>query len=285
MFTTALAAGLPPSPARSGLRAALLVPVTATWLRLAGPVKEQAVRAGAVTKRRRYGEPVLVLLDLDGTLTDPYVGICGSVAYAIAQLGKSPLTEQQLRSFIGPPLQDQFATLGLDTREVERAVALYRERFTERGLYENRVYAGVADALTALTAASLRLAVATSKPTVFAERIVRHLGLDEHLDLVAGATLDGTRRTKADVIAFALTALGADASRAVMVGDRAQDIIGAREHGMRSIGVGWGYAEPGELEAAEADVVVETPEELVGALVPNSVDDPSGGGQELGPQR
>jgi len=137
----------------------------------------------AVIQSRRYGEPALVLLDLDGTLTDPYDGIARSVAYAITHMGMSPLPEQQLRSFIGPPLQDQFATLGLDAREVERAVSLYRERFTERGPYENRVYVGVEDTLAALTAASLRLAVATSKPTTFAERIVRHFGLDKHLDL------------------------------------------------------------------------------------------------------
>lgn len=156
---------------------------------------------GSVARRpnqsRRYGERVLVLLDLDGTLTDPYDGITRSVAYAVAHMGMSPLTEQQLRSFIGPPLQDQFATLGLDEREVEHAVALYRERFTERGLYENRVYVGVEDMLATLTAASLRLAVATSKPSTFAERILRHFGLDKHVNFVAGATLDGTRRMKA----------------------------------------------------------------------------------------
>lgn len=210
---------------------------------------------------------MLILLDLDGTLTDPYDGITRSVAYALDRMGLPGLREHELRSFIGPPLQDQFATLGMDEENVARAVDLYRERFTERGLYENRVYDGIDEALAGLTAASLRLAVATSKPTPFAERILAHFGLAEHLDLVAGATLDGARRKKADIITFALTTLAVDAADAVMVGDRAQDIVGARAHAMRSIGVRWGYAEPGELEAAEADLIVATPAELAEALL------------------
>ncbi|MEO6205211.1 MAG: HAD-IA family hydrolase [Mycobacteriales bacterium] len=210
---------------------------------------------------------MLVLLDLDGTLTDPYEGITKCVAHALDSLGQPRLEERALRSFIGPPLQDQFASLGLDEGGVARAVELYRERFRDQGLYENCVYEGVPDALQALAAVPLRLGVATSKPTPFAERILRHFGLDEHLDLVAGATLDGRRRMKADIISFALTALDVDAADAVMVGDRAQDVDGARAVGMSSIGVTWGYAEPGELEAAGADQIVATPDALVGVLL------------------
>ena len=156
-------------------------------------------------------------------------------------------------------MQDQFAGLGLDERGVERAVALYREGFKQHGLYENYVYEGIEDSLNALDAAAVRMAVATSKPTDFATRIVAHFDLTRHFDLVAGATLDGTRRMKADIIGFALASLGAAAGDAVMVGDRSQDIDGARAHGMRSIGVAWGYAEPGELEKAGADLVVQSP--------------------------
>lgn len=210
---------------------------------------------------------VLILLDLDGTLTDPYDGITRSVAYAVARMGLPGLEERELRSFIGPPLQDQFAALGLDDDGVLSAVSAYRERFSERGLYENRVYDGVQPMLSALTAASLPLAVATSKPTPFADRILAHFGLADHFQLVAGATLDGTRRAKADVIGFALSTMGVAAADAVMVGDRAQDIAGARAHGMPSIGVRWGYAEPGELEAAGADVIVQTPAELAEVLL------------------
>lgn len=210
---------------------------------------------------------VLVLLDLDGTLTDPYDGITRCVTHALEGLGLPGLPESQLRSFIGPPLQDRFASLGLDEHDVERAVELYRERFQDVGLYENRVYEGVPEALAALAAVPFRLAVATSKPTVFAQRIVEHFGLDAHLDLVAGATLDGSRRTKADVIRYALAVLGTDPTDAVMVGDREQDITGAHVVGMPGIGVAWGHAEPGELETAGADRVVRTPQELVDVLV------------------
>lgn len=207
------------------------------------------------------------MLDLDGTLTDPYDGITRCVTYAVEGLGLQRLAERQLRSFIGPPLQDQFASLGLDEVDVERAVELYRDRFRDVGLFENRVYDGMPEALAALADVPLRLAVATSKPTPFAQRIVEHFGLDVHLDLVAGATLDGSRRKKADVIRFALTTLAADPADAVMVGDREQDVAGARAMGLPSIGVRWRYAEPGELETAGADQVVGTPQELVNALV------------------
>jgi phosphoglycolate phosphatase len=182
-------------------------------------------------------------------------------------MGLPRLDERQLRSFIGPPLQDQFAALGLDEADVERAVELYRERFRDQGLYENRVYDGVREALKALTAVPLRLGVATSKPTPFAQRIVSHFGLDECFDVVAGATLDGSRRKKADIMRFALTGLAVEPTEAVMVGDRAQDVLGARAVGVPSIGVAWGYAEPGELEAAGADQVVQTPKDLVRALM------------------
>ena len=120
---------------------------------------------------------VLVLLDLDGTLTDPYDGITRSVTFALDGLGLPRLEERQLRSFIGPPLQDHFAALGLDEGDVTRAVELFRERFRDQGLYENRVYKGMPEALRALATVPLRLAVATSKPTPFAERIEEHFGL------------------------------------------------------------------------------------------------------------
>jgi len=129
---------------------------------------------------------VLALLDLDGTLTDPYDGITRSVTYALNGLGLPRLEERQLRSFIGPPLQDQFAALGLNEGDVVRAVELYRERFRDHGLYENRVYEGVPEALAALAAVPLRLAVATSKPTPFAQRIVKDTSPRERGDRSVG---------------------------------------------------------------------------------------------------
>lgn len=210
---------------------------------------------------------LLVLFDLDGTLTDPYEGISKCVTHALRRSGLPALDERGLRAFIGPPLQDQFAALGLDAEGVELAVALYRERFARQGLYENDVYEGIPEALSALGRASVRMAVATSKPTVFAARIVEHFELASHFALVAGATLDGTRRKKADVIGFALSSLGVAPDDVIMVGDRAQDVEGARAHGMSSIGVAWGYAEPGELERAGADLIVTSPSELVQAVL------------------
>ena len=207
------------------------------------------------------------MLDLDGTLTDPYDGISRCVAHALSGLGIAALSRDVLCSFIGPPLQESFAALGLPEAAVVAAVGRYRERFTDVGLYENRLYEGIPEALAALRSARHRLAVATSKPTVFAERIVEHFGLAQHLDLVVGATLDGSRRQKADVIGVALQELAVLPANAVMVGDREQDVRGARAHGMRSIGVRWGYAAEGELEGAGADELVCSPAELTQALL------------------
>ncbi|MCW2607608.1 MAG: family hydrolase [Frankiales bacterium] len=204
---------------------------------------------------------MLVLLDLDGTLIDPYDGITRCVRHALDALGHP--APPDLRSFIGPPLQESFAALGVP--DVDRAVALYRKRFTGVGLYEHVLYDGVRPALTALVGAGLPLALATSKPEPFAVRILEHQGLLPLFDAVAGATLDGSRRSKADVVGHALRQIGVPGSDAVMVGDRVQDVDGARAHGVRSIGVRWGYAEPGEL--AGADALVSTPAALVALLL------------------
>lgn len=202
-----------------------------------------------------------VLLDLDGTLVDPFDGITRCVRHALVGLGH-PVPDD-LRSFIGPPLQEGFAAVGV--ADVDRAVALYRERFKGVGLYEHVVYDGVPEALAALVGAGLRLCLATSKPEPFALRILEHQGLLPLFAGVAGATLDGTRRHKADVVAHALGLLDVAPEGTVMVGDRVQDVDGARAHGVRSVGVSWGYAEPGELDGADA--VVGTPAELLALLL------------------
>lgn len=209
---------------------------------------------------------MLVLFDLDGTLTDPFEGISQSAAYALAVLGLPPLTRDQQRAFIGPPLQDSFGALGLAEGDVAVAIAAYRERYGQDGLFKSAVYDGIQEMLTALIERGSLLVVATSKPTVFAQRILQHFGLAPFFASVAGATLDGARRHKADIINFALTSLDVPPADGVMVGDRAQDVFGARTAGMPCIGVGWGYAEPGELEQAGARKVVQTPVELLAAL-------------------
>ncbi len=208
-----------------------------------------------------------LLLDLDGTLTDPFDGISRSLDHAMARLGLAPLTDAQRRACIGPPLQESFPRLGVPEGRVDEAIALYREYFSDRGLFENRVYDGVPEALAALRSHGLRLAVATSKPEPFAVQVMEHFGLDAFVDHVSGSTLDGSVGTKAAVISLALGVLGRpDPQDVTMVGDRAHDVHGAAEHGIRCLGVRWGYAEPGELEDAGAHAVAERPSDLVALL-------------------
>jgi phosphoglycolate phosphatase len=207
------------------------------------------------------------LLDLDGTLTDPLEGIGNALDRAMAALGMPGLRPEQRRAAVGPPLAEVFATLGVPDDRVDDAIAAYREYYGHQGLLENRVYDGVPDALARVRDAGIRLVLATSKPEPFAARIVERFGLAPLLDHVAGATLDGTVARKADVIARALAAVGAAAGPdVVMVGDRSHDVLGAAEHGLTCVGVEWGYAEPGELEAAGAIAVVRTPGELADLL-------------------
>lgn len=205
-----------------------------------------------------------VLFDLDGTLTDSRPGIINSVIHALGRLGLPALPDEQLRAFVGPPLHDSFASLGI---EPEAAVAAYREYFVDLGIYENSVYDGIPAVLDELLVGGLPVAVATSKPTVFALRVLDHFGLTTYFQAVHGAELDGTNRHKHEVVALALQSLDVDAASAVLVGDRAADAIGAAACGVPFIGAGWGYAEPGELEAAGATVIASTPADLLPLLL------------------
>ncbi len=208
------------------------------------------------------------LLDLDGTLTDPIEGIGRSLTHAMAALGLPAPTPEQVRAAIGPPLHDVLRTLNVAEQEVPAAVDAYREYFSERGMLENRLYDGIRDALAELDQAGVTLLVATSKPEPFAREIIEHFDLDRWLTFVAGASLNGTVSTKADVIERALTATGiTPGPGVVMVGDRSHDVIGAAAHGLTCVGVEWGYATPGELEAAGAIALVRDPAELVQLLL------------------
>lgn len=208
----------------------------------------------------------MILFDLDGTLTDPFEGISRSIAFALSSMGLPPLTDRQLRSLIGPPLQDGFAALGLSTAQVEEAVALYRSRYADVGIAELTVYDGIPAALTALRDAGAELGVATSKPLPFATRVLDTTGLGAYFSHVSGATLDGTLSAKADVVAVAVAAFGA--SSGVLVGDRVHDVVGARAHGLAAVAVTWGYAADGELAAAVPDLLLSAPQELPAALEP-----------------
>lgn len=209
-----------------------------------------------------------LLFDLDGTLTDSHEGIVNSVKHAYRAMGIPIPPDDELLSFIGPPLIDSFQEIaGLEYSEAEKAVAIFRERYYVTGLFENRVYDKIEETLGELREKGYVLAVATSKQEPIAVRVLEHFGLQRYFDVVAGGTMDDTRRSKADVIREALHRLNvsdADRASAIMIGDRKHDIIGAKECGIASLGVYYGFAPAGELEAYGADHVIRD----VGELVP-----------------
>jgi phosphoglycolate phosphatase len=209
----------------------------------------------------------LVLFDLDGTLVDSAPGIWASVRVAVAELGLPEPTSAQLRAMVGPPLQDGFALVfGLAGAAVGRAVDAYRAHYTAGAMLDAPVYPGIPELLAHLSGDGATLAVATSKPEPFAVRILIHVGLIAAFASVHGATFDGAVRHKDQVVAAALARHPGRRDR-VLVGDRAQDVLGAAAHGLPCIGAGWGPAEDGELEAAGAAVVAATPADVVGALM------------------
>ena len=201
----------------------------------------------------------LILFDLDGTLTDPKEGITNCVKYALQHFGIDENDEAILLSFIGPPLYDSFRELyGFSHDDANLAVEKYRERYSVTGIFENAVLDGALDILKALKKAGKTTALATSKPLVFAQRIVEKYGLSEYLDYVVGADLKGGINYKDEVIREVLRlAKPTDLSKVVIVGDRKHDILGAKKCGISSIGVKCGYAEENELEEAGADFVFE----------------------------
>jgi phosphoglycolate phosphatase len=209
-----------------------------------------------------------VFFDLDGTLTDPKPGLTGSIRYALAGLGRALPHADELQWCIGPPLRQSFARLldSTDDALLDRAMALYRERFGTIGLFENAVYPGIPEALAAVRAAGLATYVMTSKPHVFATRIVAHFGLDHLFERVYGSELDGTRVDKGELIAHALAAERLDPARVVMVGDREHDAIGAMRCGVRAIGVAWGYGTDAELRAHGVELIAEAPAAIPGLV-------------------
>ncbi|MFD6141236.1 HAD hydrolase-like protein, partial [Promicromonospora sp. NPDC060271] len=202
-----------------------------------------------------------VLLDLDGTLTDSAPGIIASLRAGFADAGFEVPTDAVLRTFVGPPLGASLAGIGLSAADAAATIAAYRRDFEVRGMFDNSVFAGIPEALTELREAGVTLLVATAKPQYYARKIVGHFGLDGYLegglDGVHGAAdyAAGEAQGKEVVVERALAhaaALGADVGRTVMVGDREHDVHAAAHHDVPTIGVTWGYAAPGELEAAGA---------------------------------
>lgn len=196
-----------------------------------------------------------IFFDLDGTLTHSAPGILNSLRHAFAAFGPVPSGEA-LRSCIGPPLRESFARLLSPGADVEKAVTLYRAYFSERGLFENSVYPGIPAMLQRLSAQA-RLYLATSKPEVFAVRIMDHFALSPFFSGLHGADLNGPRHDKADVLRHALSRHAVDPPDALMVGDRRHDVEGARAVGIPCVGVAYGYGGRAELEAAGAAAVVD----------------------------
>ncbi|HEX8036510.1 MAG TPA: HAD family hydrolase [Ktedonobacterales bacterium] len=211
----------------------------------------------------------LILFDLDGTLTDPKPGITRAVQYALARYDISVADLDSLTPFIGPPLHHSFARYyGFDARQAREAVTFYREYFTDTGIYENSVYPGIPQLLERLSTAERRLIVATSKPTIYAQRIIEHFQMHAYFTDVVGSDLNLTRTDKAEIIADILTAYPDVAREAiVMIGDREHDIIGARAHDLDAIGVTYGYGSLAELQAAGATSIAGSVTELASLLI------------------
>lgn len=205
-----------------------------------------------------------ILFDLDGTVTDPGIGITNSVMHALRKFGIIEEDRSRLYKFIGPPLADSFRQFyKFSEEETARGIEYYREYFTDKGIFENEVYEGMEELLAALNRQGRKLIIATSKPEVFAERILEHFHLDSYFSFVAGATMDEKRVKKAEVIAYALKSCGiSDLSGVLMIGDRKHDVIGAHEAGVDVMGVLHGYGSREELEKAGADYIAENVEEI-----------------------
>lgn len=210
-----------------------------------------------------------MLFDLDGTLTDPQEGITNSVAYALEQYGIHVEDRSSLNKFIGPPLKDSFMEYyGFAEDRAEEAVWKYREYFNEDGIFENKVYPGIPQMLQRLNDQGKILIVATSKPTVYAKRILERFELSQYFADVQGSEMDGRRTKKEEVISYALEQNQiTDNAQAVMIGDREHDIIGAKKCGLDSIGVLFGYGSREELEGCGAGQIVDTVQMLEDLLI------------------
>ena len=209
-----------------------------------------------------------VLLDLDGTLSDSEPGILSSLQWACEQEGFPVPTDVEVRSVIGPPFEIGLPSIGIPDDALERVINTYRDRYTRIGAFENTLYDGIIEMLDALAGLGLSLSIATAKPEQTAHPILDYFGISERFDVRAGATLTTERRTKAQVIDFALRELEIHADpdlgdHVIMVGDRDHDVHGAMHHGIACIGVNWGYGSIHELLSAGAVELADSPGEVV----------------------
>jgi len=208
-----------------------------------------------------------ILFDLDGTLTDPKEGIVNSILYALDKLEIQEKHIKELDSFIGPPLRDSFQKrYNLSEDLAEKAMTFYREYFSEKGLYENEVYTGIDELLEFLYSHNYKMFVATSKPTLFADRILRHFNLDKYFIEIIGSNLDNTRTDKTEIISHVVSVHRLQTNNSVMIGDRKHDIIGAKNNSMKSIAVTYGYGSLEEISLHKPDFIVNNCNELKSIL-------------------
>lgn len=210
-----------------------------------------------------------VIFDLDGTLTDPGEGIINSLLYALDFFGIQG-DPRLLRRFVGPPLIDSFMKFySFSEEQAREAVKRYREYFREKGVFENQIYEGIPELLSVLKEQDKKLAIATTKPTVFARQVLEYFQIDHYFedDLVIGSYLDGRRTVKSELISVALDLLPKDGGTLVMVGDRKYDIIGAKTHSIDSIGVTYGYGDEEEIFLVEPTYIAHSVDELSALLI------------------
>lgn len=220
-------------------------------------------------------KPDIVLFDLDGTLTDAAPGIVNGMRIVFDHFDIEQPDETTMRTHLGPPLAVTWREhYNFTDEQVTQALAIYREYYHDVGMFENEVFDGIPELLTSLNDDDITLATATSKPDFSATRIIEHFGLADHFAFIGAANLEGTRDSKALVVGHTLEQLDANAAthRILMVGDRHHDVHGAREHGIDTIGVLWGYGDAEELTDAGARQLAETPTQLHGILLSNAAD-------------
>lgn len=213
----------------------------------------------------------IALFDLDGTITDSGPGILNSIRYALRKHGLPIPCEEVLRTFIGPPLKEQFqAVCSLTDEESVHMVESYREYYAEKGIFENSVYEGVPQLLQRLHKRGVRILMATAKPEYFAKKIAEHFGFSQYFEFIGGACMDGRRTDKAEVIEYVLSSCKVseeERAHTVMIGDRSHDMLGAEKAGVHSLGVLYGYGSREELEEAGAEMIADTPEKVCDCLL------------------
>ena len=207
-----------------------------------------------------------ILFDLDGTLTNNGEGIINCASLALEHYGIPVPSREEMRVFVGPPLHDTFVKFGVPEEEADKAVEVYRSRYIPIGMFENKVYPGIEEILCKLHAQGHQLYVATSKPEWMAQKILTHFNLAKYFTLICGATMDKSRSSKASVIAYVLENCPC-LENLIMVGDTAFDVLGAKAHGIPTVGVAWGYGENEDMEKAGAAAIAYSMDELYNYIV------------------